>query len=376
MRLLRRFMVITFIVVACLFLAVYVFMQQPKFGKMPSGKRAEAILASPNFRDGKFQNLNYTPDLSEDASYFKMMRDFFFNKSQRNSPDDTLIARKTDLHALPASDNLIVWFGHSSFYMQMDGKKFLVDPVLSGSASPLSFTTRSFPGTDIYIVDDIPQVDFLLITHDHWDHLDYETILKLKGKVGKVITGLGTGEHLEYWGYDSSVIFERDWNQSVDLADGFTISVLPARHFSGRGFKRNQALWVSFVIKGPTHNVYVGGDSGYDDHFRMIGEKYGPFDFALLECGQYNQYWKYIHMMPQETAQAAADLKAKKFMPVHWSKFSLAMHDWDEPILKVSEAARALNLDIVHPMIGEPAYLDSVSNYSRWWEPSSPQLAR
>lgn len=361
-------MIIILVVAACSVLAVYFFMQQPMFGRLPSGERLLKVKASPNYREGKFQNLSPTPDLSEDASYFIIMRDFFFNKSPRSIPSDTLPSRKTDLSSLNESDNVIIWFGHSSFYMQLDGKKFLVDPVFSGSASPLSFTTRSFPGTDIYTVNDIPNLDYLLITHDHWDHLDHETILLLKNKVGKVITGLGTGEHLEYWGYDPARIIERDWNETAVAEDGFSITIVPARHFSGRGFNRNQSLWASFVVKGPAHSVYIGGDSGYDGHFRNIGEKYGPFDFALLECGQYNKYWKYIHMMPEETARAAADLKAGKFMPVHWSKFSLAMHDWDEPILKVTAAAKDLNMEVVHPLIGEPVYIDSTSNFGRWWQ--------
>ena len=364
-------MIILLVVAACLALGVYIFIQQPMFGRMPTGERLLKVQASPNFRDDKFQNLSHTPDLAEDATYLRIMRDFLFRKSARSSPGDTLPSLKTDLRSLDPSDNVIIWFGHSSFYMQLDGKKFLVDPVFSGAASPLTFTTRSFPGTDIYTVGDLPDLDYLLITHDHWDHLDYETILQLKSKVSKVITGLGTGEHLEYWGYDSDKIIERDWNEDAVTEEGYTISLLPARHFSGRGFKRNQALWVSFVIRGPKHSVYVGGDSGYDDHFKEIGEQYGPFDLALLECGQYNLYWKYIHMMPEETAQAAADLNARKFMPVHWSKFSLAMHAWDEPILRLTAAAAKLNLEVVHPLIGEPIFLDSVAQFSRWWEPEA-----
>jgi L-ascorbate metabolism protein UlaG (beta-lactamase superfamily) len=368
MRRFRKIMIITFSIIAALVLAVYVFMQLPMFGRLPSGERAERIKASPNFKDGKFTNLHETPDIIEGVSYYTVMKEFFFNKSPRSTPADTIPSRKTSLLALPPSQNVLIWFGHSSYYMQLDGKKFLIDPVFSGAASPISFTTPSFPGTDIYTVDELPDVDYLLITHDHWDHLDHDTILKLKGKVKKIITGLGTGDHLEYWGYDKSLIIEKDWNETVPLSSGFSVTVTPARHFSGRGLARNRALWVSFVVQGPVHKVYVGGDSGYDDHYKAIGEKYGPFDLALLECGQYNEYWKYIHMMPEETAQAAVDLRAKRLMPVHWSKFALALHAWDEPILKVTEAAKKLNLDVVHPFIGEKVQIDSATEYSTWWE--------
>jgi L-ascorbate metabolism protein UlaG (beta-lactamase superfamily) len=303
------------------------------------------------------------------------MKEFFFNKDERNVPSDSIPGVKIDIHSLDPAENVVIWFGHSSFYMQLDGKKFLVDPVFSGAASPLAFTTRSFPGADRYTVDDIPNVDFLLITHDHWDHLDYETILKLKGKVGTIITGLGTAEHLEYWGYNPSIITEKDWYDEVKLDGGFAITIAPARHFSGRGFTRNRALWVSFVVKGPAHRVYVGGDSGYDDHFKKIGDEHGPFDLALLECGQYNAYWKYIHMMPEETAQAAVDLRAKRLMPVHWSKFALALHSWDEPILKVTAAAEKLNIPVVHPLIGEKVSLDSTGVFKKWWKEESEVVA-
>jgi L-ascorbate metabolism protein UlaG (beta-lactamase superfamily) len=350
-------MIILLIVIVSL--AVFLFMKQPMFGGLPSGNRAERIRASPNFRDSKFQNQHHTPDLAEGASYYKVMKEFFFNKDKRNKPAHTIPSRKTDLQKLSASENVIIWFGHSSYYMQIGGKKILVDPVLSGAASPLSFTTKSFPGTDIYTADEMPDIDYLLLTHDHWDHLDYQTILKLRTKVKTVITGLGTGEHLELWGYDKSMVIEMDWHENVTLDDGFVVTALPARHFSGRGFKRNQSLWVSFAVQGPGHNIYVGGDSGYDDHFKKIGAQYGPFDLALLECGQYNQYWKYIHMMPEETVQAAVDLHAKRLMPVHWSKFALALHAWDEPILNVMAAANKIQMPVAHPMIGEPVYIDN-----------------
>ena len=361
-------MIIALSLIVGLSLIVYLYTLQPKFGKLPSGDRATRIAMSPNFREGKFQNLHPTPDLTDDASYYKVMKEFFFDKDARNVPAHPLPSRKTDLHNLSPSENVVVWFGHSSFYLQIDGKKILVDPVLSGSASPLAFTTQSFPGTDIYTVDEIPAVDYLLISHDHWDHLDYNTIQHLREKVKMVITGLGTGEHFEYWGYERSMIVEKDWNEKVVLPDNLSITAVPARHFSGRGFSRNRSLWLSFVVRTANHNIFVGGDSGYDDHFKKIGDEYGPFDLALLECGQYNKYWKYIHMMPHETAQAAVDLKAKRLMPIHWSKFSLALHAWDEPILKVVEAAHKLGVPVVHPMIGETVYLDSRDDFSKWWD--------
>jgi L-ascorbate metabolism protein UlaG (beta-lactamase superfamily) len=355
------------VLIMALVLAVYIFMQQPMFGRMPSGERLERILKSPNFKDGKFQNESITPDLAEGVSYSTVMWDFFFKKDKRVNPSATIPSKKTDLMNLPADSNILVWFGHSSYFLQIDGKRFLSDPVLSGSASPISFTTPSYAGADIYTVDEIPPIDYLFISHDHWDHLDYETMKKLKSKVGKVITGLGVGEHLEYWGYDPANIIEKDWNEEIRLDDGFVVNTTPTRHFSGRGFKRCPTLWSSFVLTTPSMKIYIGGDSGYDKHFERIGNQFGPFDLVILECGQYNAYWKYIHMMPEEVVQAAIDLKAKRLLPVHWSKFSLAIHAWDDPIIRVKKEAERLNMPMIHPLIGESVNLKAPAPTPDWW---------
>ncbi|WP_197429481.1 MBL fold metallo-hydrolase [Flavobacterium rakeshii] len=355
------------IVIALLVVAIAIFMQQPQFGKQPEGARLERIKQSPNYRDGKFQNLSHTPDLAEGTSYYTVFKEFFFGKNKRNKPKDSIPTKKEDLLHLDPEENVLVWFGHSSYFMQADGKTILVDPVFSGSVSPVSFTNKAYPGSDAYTVEDLPEIDVLFISHDHWDHLDYETVLKLKTKVKKVVTGLGTAQHLEYWGYDTAIIEEKDWGEHVDLGDGFSVDVTPARHFSGRGFSRNKALWVSFVFKTPSMKLFLGGDSGYDYFFKEIGDKYGPFDLAILECGQYNEYWKYIHMMPEQVAQAATDLKTERLMPVHWSKFSLALHAWDESIKTVTEAAAEKNLPLLTPMIGEKVNIIGEPVKEQWW---------
>lgn len=356
------------IVILVLYFGVTLFMQQPQFGKAPAGSRLERIKNSPNYRNGKFQNLNYTPDLKEGTSYYTVIKDVLFNKSKRSKPGHILPSVKTDLHALSPEENVMIWFGHSSYFLQIDGKKILVDPVFSGHASPVKFTTKSFQGSDIYTVADIPVTDYLFITHDHYDHLDYETIIQLKPKIRKVITGLGTGAHLESWGIDKNSISEKDWNEEVVLEPGFIVNTTPSRHFSGRGFKRNGALWMSFVLTTPGMKIFLGGDSGYDTHFKQIGDKYGPFDLAILECGQYNEYWKYIHMMPEEVVQAAMDLRTKVLMPVHWSKFSLALHAWDDPIIRVIKEGKRKNAVIINPMIGEKTDVKKAGINTSWWE--------
>lgn len=368
-KLLKRMLLTIITIIALLALSVYFFMQHDKFGSLPKGERLERIQSSPNFRDGQFQNLNHTPDLSEGASYYSILKEFLFTKRPNLKPVKKLPSTKTDLLSLDSTENVIVWFGHSSYFMQLDGRTFLVDPVLSGAASPIAFTTRAFEGTDVYTPADFPDIDYLLISHDHWDHLDYETILALEPKIDKVITGLGTGAHFEHWGFDTNTIIEEDWNTKISLDSGFTIHTVPGRHFAGRGFKRNQALWTAFVVETPNNKIFVGGDSGYDTHFKTIGEQHGPFDLAILENGQYDKSWKYIHMMPEEVVQATIDLKSKALFPVHSSKFALGNHAWNEPLSRVSKAAHALSIPVVTPIIGEKVALDdSTQTYTYWWE--------
>jgi L-ascorbate metabolism protein UlaG (beta-lactamase superfamily) len=350
-------------------IVIYSFMLQTKFGSLPSGERLGNIKASSNYNNGKFQNQSLTPSFTEGANFFSVLKEFFFDKKIRQKPSVTLPSVKTDLLQLRQEENVLVWMGHSSYFMQLDGKAILVDPVLSGAASPLNFTTRSFAGSDIYTTDDIPEIDFLFISHDHWDHLDYSTIKKLQPKIKTIITGLGTAAHFERWGFKKELIIEKDWNETATLAPGFSVTVTPARHFSGRTFTRNTALWASFVLQTPAHKIYIGGDSGYDTHFKTIGNLHGPFDLAILECGQYNKNWKYIHMMPEETVQAAQDLQAKKMLAVHWGKFALSMHAWDEPVQRVYKAAAEKNMHLLTPMIGEQVDIDdNAQSFLPWWQ--------
>lgn len=360
-------MIIAFFILIAFVVIVYIFMQQAQFGKEPTGERLQRILRSPNYKNGSFQNQNYTPALTGNVTYVGVMKDFFFGKSKRSKPANELPSKKTDLFSLSPTDDVLVWFGHSSYYLQLAGKKILVDPVFSGHASPVSFTTRSFKGANTYTVDDIPDIDFLFISHDHYDHLDHKTVVQLKQKVGKVVTGLGVGAHLERWGYDPKIIIEKDWNEEIVLAENFIVNTTPARHFSGRRFTRNGSLWLSFVVATPNNKIFIGGDSGYDEHFKSIGETYGPFDLAILENGQYNEHWRHIHMMPEEVVQAAEDLRAKRLLPVHWSKFSLSLHAWDEPIIRVTNKAKEKGLPVLHPMIGEAIDLKNTPGSTEWW---------
>lgn len=362
-------MAIAIIILLSLVLAIALFMNSAKFGKVPSGDEKLKIQRSSNYKKKQFENQSFTPMLAEGVNYGTMMWDFFFSKPKYSNPPKPIPSQKTDLKNLDPKVDVLIWFGHSSYFMQIDGKTFLVDPVLSGLASPVPYTTTSFAGSDVYPPDDFPVIDFLFITHDHWDHLDHDTVTKLKPKVKHLITSLGVGSHFKHWGFAQEIISETDWNTVTDLGNGFSVHTKPARHFSGRGFNRNQSLWSSFVLKTPSQKIYIGGDSGYDSHFKTIGDEHGPFDLALLECGQYNKNWRYIHMMPEETVQASIDLKAKRLMPIHWGKFALSMHNWDEPIVRASAEAKRLNQPLVTPQIGEPVRLKDESQvFFNWWQ--------
>lgn len=336
-------------------------------GKLPSGKHLEQLKQSPNYKNGAFQNISPTPMKREDISYWKMSKEFF-KKHPGTVPSGKLPFIRTNLKILPSSEPVLVWFGHSSYFIRIANKNILVDPVFSGNAAPVSFMVKAFPGSNEYTAADMPVIDYLVLTHDHYDHLDFKTIRKLKNKAGKIYCSLGIGSHLRYWGVDETKITELDWWQSLQIDNEIQLIATPARHFSGRGIKRGQTLWSSFILKTSTHNIFLGGDSGYDTHFKDIGNNYGPFDLAILEAGQYNAMWPLIHMMPEQTVQAAVDLKAKALLPVHWGKFSLAMHPWNEPINRVIAEAEILKMKVHTPLIGELLLIDQSVQENSWWK--------
>lgn len=344
-------------------LVVLFYIRLPKFGGVPSGDRLKRIQQSPNYVNGAFKNLSPTPDFPEGETFWSIGWYFLTAKSVDIKPSKPIPSEKTDLHSLPLSENCFIWMGHSSYFIQVDGKRLLIDPVLSGAASPIKSTTRAFDGADVYKVNDIPALDYLILTHDHWDHLDYETVIQLKNRSKSVITGLGVGAHLERWGFDMNRVIEKDWWDFTDLGDGFEISHTPARHFSGRGFKRAQTLWCSFVLKTPNYKLFLGGDSGYEVHFEKIGREFGPFDLAILETGQYDSHWPLIHSLPEQWETIAGELKAKNWIPVHWGKFNLAKHPWYSPAEALFDKTGA-----VIPKIGKPISLEKPEQTEAWWK--------
>lgn len=348
---------------------IWLFLKQSRFGGIPAKARLERIGRSPNFRNGAFQNQVPTPMMTGESGSLNTMVRFVFNRNKRLKPKGRIPSVRRDLSHLASTENVLVWFGHSSYFLQIDGKRILVDPVLSGRASPVSFTTKAFDGTDPYTATDIPDIDILFITHDHWDHLDYDTLTKIRPGVKRMICPLGVGAHLERWGYSSDTIEEGDWGDNFALGDGFTAHVLPARHFSGRGLRRNSTLWASYALQtSKGYKIYLGGDSGYGPHFKEIGKQFGGFDLAILENGQYDTAWKYIHMMPDETLRAGSDLRASLVFPVHNSKFCIANHDWDAPLNTITSIDPQMRPSLITPVIGSVVQISNPSaDSSDWW---------
>lgn len=348
---------IALISVAALGAAACLYTFHPKFGARPKGDRLTRIEASAHYdkEAGMFRNLENRPTRARNsgnplAIWWKMMT----NRDTTRQPQEPLEMAKEDLNTIPSDGNYMVWFGHSSYLLSLRGVTLLVDPVLC-SGSPVSFFNKPFDGTMAYTPEDMPQrIDYLIITHDHYDHLDYECAKRLRERVQHVICPLGVGAHLERWGYEPSLIAEMDWDEQTNIGGSMRVTCLPAQHFSGRLFHRNNTLWASFMLSDtPLGNIFLSGDGGYGSHFAAIGERFGHVDLALLENGQYNDMWSNIHTMPDELAQIVNDLRAKRVITTHHSKFALAHHPWQEPKANEQRLAETTTAMVIAPLMGK-----------------------
>jgi L-ascorbate metabolism protein UlaG (beta-lactamase superfamily) len=348
------------------------FIHRPEFGRQPNGARLKRIESSPHYKNGQFQCLEPIENIMEgDENRFVALGKFLFEdkKKERLFPETSMLSAKTDLKALPASKDCIVWMGHSSFYMQLGGRRILIDPVFSDFASPLFFINKAFAGSNVYRADDLPDIDILALSHDHWDHLDYPTIMSMKNKIGKIVCPLGVGEYFEQWGFSPEQIHEEDWFKEIKLADDFSIHVLPSQHFSGRFLTPNATQWGGFSFITNQKRVYYSGDGGYGEHFKTIGKIFGGFDLAIIENGQYNEAWHRVHLLPEESAKAAQEVGAKVVLSAHNGKFALARHAWDEPYRAFKEASQEKNYELITPQIGEIADIGRQDRaFSAWWE--------
>lgn len=351
---------IIFSIIFALGNAGVLFLSQKCFGRLPQGERLERIKQSPNYDGKQFKSLDSTVNIVYEKSKLQVWKEFLFGDGTnvQLAPDDSLQVIRTDLKSLPKDKDWLVWFGHSSYLMNLSGKTFLVDPILY-AGSPVSFVNKMFKGTDVYKPKDFPDIDYLVISHDHWDHLDYEAVVELEPRVGKVILGLGVGEHFEYWGYPKEKLIELDWWDKFDLGvENFELTATPARHFSGRDLHQNKTLWCSYALKTPKRTVWISGDSGYGKHFAMVGEKFPDIDLAIMENGQYNKDWEFVHTMPEYLGKEMVELNAKRYLTVHHSRFALSKHDYREPLENAKRAAQESGKPVLMPQMGEVVYLE------------------
>ena len=351
-----------------LMLGVWTMLVQAQFGKLPAGERLERVRSSSNYRDGEFRNTAPTIMLAEGQNAAKILWKSVWAGKTRTWPSKPLPASRLNLADMDAVKDVVIWLGHFSYFIQLGGKRILLDPVFNDHAAPFSVFNKSFPGTDLYRAADMPEIDFLLISHDHWDHLDHQTALGLRPKVKTVVSPLGVGAHFAHWGYPQEQVLEADWNTALHFENAFVIHIVPARHFSGRLLARNKTLWCGFVLETPTRRIFLSGDTGYGPHISEIAGAFGAFDLAAIDGGQYDSRWPQMHMTPEEAALAARELRAKILLPAHVGRFCISAHPWDEPLIRAVEASRDMPFQLATPKIGEPVWLDGTEHSStRWW---------
>ena len=349
----------------------------PLFGTLlPAAAQAEGcdprFAKSPQFapQDCSFQNPP-NPDARPHRSAWDIWTRILLEKKVGTVPEDAIPVRKLDraaLDALDAQSNHIIRLGHSSHMLKLRGKWWLVDPVFGDRTSPVSWAgPKRFHEPPVALAD-IPQVEGLILSHDHYDHLDVPTIEALKDRVQRYFVPLGVGKRLIGFGVPADRIEEYDWWQEGKWGD-VQLTAAPAQHFSGRTlWDRNKTLWASWLIKSGNERIFYSGDTGYFPGFREIGKRLGPIDIALMENGAYDSYWPTVHMTPEETVQAFQDVGAKTLYLVHNSTFDLAFHTWKDPLERVAALAQQKNIALATPEIGEVLTLGKPRENRKWWE--------
>lgn len=339
-------------------------------GKNPSAKERRAFRALPYFKGWRFRNVAGPLKLNYGAVFGVACKAFLKSPKRGKTTGATqwrIPSVRTDLKQEPNEQVSVVWLGHSSLFIQGAGLNILVDPVLSASASPFPGAVRAFEGTQIYQADDFPPIDYLVITHDHYDHLDYASVTALRARVRRAVVPLGVGGHLRYWGYAPEQVTELALFESARLGDASALTATPSRHLSGRSLIMGRTLWASFVLDIGGRTLFLGGDGGYGPHFAEIGSRFGPFDLAFLENGQYSENWPNNHMFPEQVLQARADLHAEMIFPIHWGKFCLSDHAWNAPIRRLLHLADERQVPVTVPRIGERYIVGASPHRDAWW---------
>lgn len=338
----------------------------PAFG----GKASKADMddyakRADNFSDGKFSNTEPFEMIAGDAD-----EDDQILSDKGVEPEGTIPTEQPDYGNKPEGKQVhVTWFGHSSLLLQISGMNILIDPVFSERCSPVSFVGGKRFSRPPVSADDLPQLDLVILSHDHYDHLDYRTLKELDRKTERYIVPLGVENHLKRWDIAADKITNMAWWEETEV-NGLTIGCTPARHYSRRSMGDQDAtLWASWVFKNEAIQIFESGDTGYGNHFEQIHERYGDFDFALLDCAQYDTRWPSVHMFPEQSVQAAASLGAKTVMPIHWGAFKLAAHPWDDPAQRFTKAGEEDGRTVVTPKIGETMKLEQAADYQqRWWQ--------
>ncbi len=340
-----------------------------QFGGRVSPALLKKYAQSPNWDGEKFVNLEETLMKVSFQHLPGLLYKRFCEKNEREPLTPLpVVPFDTESFLSPLEQARFLWYGHSVVLMRVHHQTILIDPMLGPDASPVApFSTNRFSENTLDLIDTFPDIDLLLLTHDHYDHLDHDSIQKLRPKVKKYLVALGVARHLVKWGVPEHDITEFDWwdqHQVADLQFTFT----PTRHFSGRGLSdRAKSLWGGWVIQSPKEKIYFSGDGGYGAHFKEVGRRLGPFDFAFMECGQYYELWRPIHLYPEESVQAAQEVNAACVMPVHWGGFSLAMHSWKEPVERFVAAARQAQLPVMTPRLGQLFTVGAEEHTKAWW---------
>jgi L-ascorbate metabolism protein UlaG (beta-lactamase superfamily) len=336
-------------------------------GAQPSGIRAVAE-RSPNFRDGVFVNLEPASKFNIDREEQRLLLWEVVGRRTATRPAAPipLATPETRAFEAPAGQIAVSWFGHSTALLEIDGYRVLTDPVWSERCSPSDVVGPGRMHPPPVPLEALPALDAIVISHDHYDHLDIDTIIALaRSQWAPFVVPLGVGAHLRDWGLPDERIIELDWNERTQVEE-LTLICTPARHFSGRFLSRNNTLWASWAVIGPAHRAYFGGDTGYTKSFAEIGAEHGPFDLTLMPVGAYNLAWPDIHMNPEEAVQAHLDVGGRLLVPIHWGTFRLAPHPWAEPIERVLAAADAAHVDVVVPKPGQRVDPETTAQ-EPWW---------
>ena len=363
----------------CLLLGIGLFVGCEQFGAIPSGAYLDEVEASPHYDHDRDMFVNRRPDILDTMTvgqsfwqdpFGRDKPNFLFNSNQ-TVPDVTLteVKHKSLAYFLDSQeDTKFIWLGHSTILLSIADKVVLFDPIFSDHAAPIPIAAKRFqpPAIDIH---DLPEIDYIIISHDHYDHLDMETVKHFAETDAHFLTPLGVGSHLRYWGVPADRMTELDWWDEATMGP-LTFAATPSQHFSGRigVMHNNKTLWASWVIQSQKERIFFSGDSGYDTHYQAIGERYGPFDIVFMENGQYNEDWRAVHNMPEEAITGFQELGGDYLVPIHWGMFDLSVHNWYDPPREITKRAKAADIKLITPRLGAIIPLSDPPLYDSWWE--------